>query len=113
MPQHSQSLDISVKTFVDDTAPLNKEGTVVCHEHWVPARLLTSRTVTNPDRQWYAPEIGIRVWTPEYTIRYATCPVVHSETVSSRSISRCGLRLGLENGSHRACRRSRILFAPS
>ncbi|KAI0358376.1 hypothetical protein OH77DRAFT_1176273 [Trametes cingulata] len=48
----SQSSTGSVKTFVNDLAPVNDEGQVVCY-HGLPARRLTSHTATNPERDFY------------------------------------------------------------
>ncbi|KAI8993075.1 hypothetical protein BD414DRAFT_483226 [Trametes punicea] len=48
----SQSSTYSVQTFVNDMAPVNDEGQVVCH-HRLPAKRMTSRTPTNPNRDFY------------------------------------------------------------
>ncbi|KAI0374096.1 hypothetical protein BV20DRAFT_601484 [Pilatotrama ljubarskyi] len=49
MPQSSTE---SVQAFVNDVAPVNAEGQVLCY-HGIPARRLTSHTAANPGRDFY------------------------------------------------------------
>ncbi|OSD06813.1 hypothetical protein PYCCODRAFT_1474235 [Trametes coccinea BRFM310] len=49
----SQSSTHSVQTFVNDVAPVNDEGQVVCY-HRLPAKRMTSRTPTNPNRDFFS-----------------------------------------------------------
>ncbi|KAI0645635.1 hypothetical protein C8Q79DRAFT_911610 [Trametes meyenii] len=49
----SQDSSDSVRAFVNDVAPVDDEGRVVCYHH-LPAKRLTSHTPTNPERDFYA-----------------------------------------------------------
>ncbi|KAI0703365.1 hypothetical protein C8T65DRAFT_654981 [Cerioporus squamosus] len=50
----SQPSHISVKAFISDTVPFDEDGEVVCYEHRKRARKLTSQTLANPDRDFFA-----------------------------------------------------------